>query len=331
MNSLVLHQAQPIDEAARHRADISLLTTEEKDLFGQHEQNSLSEGSKRTYESDHRVFERWMSEHHPSVTNLHFCTWPVIMQWMQSMVDNKISEATIRRRFSFLRSHLCPSLKQPAVEQEYEKLFKGLIKSAHTDTQKGKRAILDDELIRILAAVDAQSDGGFDSQQHRMLLLFSWATALRRDEVRLVQWKHIQLLPGKGVSVHVPRSKTGEKSVGVNTRPGQSLDLLRALTEWKAVTCSTVEDFVFRGLSNKREMTSKKISDRLMVYYVKHGCELIGMEDVGSVAMHSLRAGVISSHARNGATTVQLMGLSRHKSLSSLKLYVKTGEFDHGL
>ena len=51
-----------------------------------------------------------------------------------------------------------------------------------------------------------------------------------------------------------------------------------------------------------------------------------------SFAPHSLRSGCISSHAVAGATTIQLMQLSAHKSLSSLQHYLTgVGNFEHRL
>lgn len=60
---------QPIgkEEAARHLESIADLTEEQKRQFHQHELNSLSKNSVRTYTSDLRVFTAWMKEHYPEV------------------------------------------------------------------------------------------------------------------------------------------------------------------------------------------------------------------------------------------------------------------------
>jgi len=136
--------------------DIADLTDEQKRQFHQHELNSLSKNSVRTYTSDLRVFTAWMKEHYPEVDDLRLSTWPQIGLWMQSMADDGISEATIKRRLSFLRSHLVPSLKLPEVELQYQKAFKGLVKSSHTDEPKGKRALMDNNVVDILVKLDEE-------------------------------------------------------------------------------------------------------------------------------------------------------------------------------
>jgi hypothetical protein len=68
-----------------------------------------------------------------------------------------------------------------------------------------------------------------------------------------------------------------------------------------------------------------------MTRYVKTAAMSLGLP-AAAFAVHSLRSGCISSHAVAGATTVQLMQLSAHKSLSSLQHYLKgVGDFQHGL
>ena len=323
------------DEAARHFQSIADLTEEQQQQFHQHELDSLSANSVRTYTSDLRVFTAWMREHYPEVVDLRLSTWPQIGLWMQSMADNGISEATIKRRLSFLRSHLVPSLKTPEVELQYQKAFKGLVKSTHTDEPKGKNALMDNDLMDILAAlddVDKAQEGGasFDTKQQRMFLLFGFATLLRRSEIRMLRWKHVTHIL-RGCSIYVVASKTGSKTIGINARPGQPLDLVDPLKKWRDETKGHDDDFIFRGLNREREMTSNPIGVKLMTHYVKHGCSLIGHDDVTEFAPHSLRSGGISSLARDGATSIQIMGKSKHKSLSSLQRYVKHGDFDHGL
>ena len=131
--------------------------------------------------------------------------------------------------------------------------------------------------------------------------------------------------------MRVKESKTGEKIIGVNAKPGQALDLCAPLLLWKQRCEASDSDYIFRGLNKNREMTGKPISAKLMTQYVKTGCQRIGYNDVSEFSPHSLRSGRITSSARDGATASQLMGLSKHKSLSSLQKYIKMGDFEHGL
>ena len=149
--------------------------------------------------------------------------------------------------------------------------------------------------------------------------------------MRILQWKHLTFVAEKGISVHVTHSKTGEKTIGVNAKPNNPLDIVAPLKAWRERLGAGAEDYLFRGLDRHREATDAPIGTKLMTIYVKRGCSLIGYDDVTDFAPHSLRSGCITSHSLAGASVTQLLALSKHKNLSSLQRYVKVGDFDHGL
>jgi hypothetical protein len=58
---------------------------------------------------------------------------------------------------------------------------------------------------------------------------------------------------------------------------------------------------------------------------VKHYATRAGL-DPGSFAGHSLRAGFLTSAAEPGASVFKMMALSRHKSVDTLRGYVRRAD-----
>jgi site-specific recombinase XerD len=312
------------DEAARHRATINDMPDEKKQKLHEYEVASLAPSSRRSYHSDYKQFQRWMSTHYPECQDLSQATWPMCVDWTNSQVEQGLSKATIVRRWAFLRSHLCLSLKDPVIQQDYTKVIKGLMKSIDEPDEKGKTPLMGPDLVRILQKMQGDT---FDQCQHRMFLLFAFGTALRRSEIASLKWKSVRFLP-KGISIHVKKSKTGQKTVNVNKKEGP-LDCVQPLLAWKERFQPSDDEYIFRALNRQREASNAKIGVKLMTRYVKQAAESIQLK--GSFAVHSVRSGCISTHAANGAGLAACMKLSQHKSLSSLQHYLKGQDFDHGL
>ena len=325
--ALIQHQPKRMmDEAARHRATIATMSEEKKEVLHKYELNSLAPNSVRSYESDHQVFLRWMAENYPECNDLSQATWPMCVDWLQSQVESGLTQATIQRRWAFLRAHLCESLKDPMVEREYAKVVKGLFKSVAREGVKGKTPLMADQVLAALGKIKGRT---FDEEQQRMFLLWSFGTVLRRSETAATRWMHVKFCD-RGITVNIPHSKAGEKTISVNKK-NTPLDVMAPLLAWRERTKAGPNDLIFRGMNKQGEPLNSKIGDKTMTRYVKTAAMSLNLPSE-AFAVHSVRSGGISSHAVAGATTAQLMQLSAHKSLSSLQHYLKgMGDFQHGL
>ena len=302
------------------------MSEEKKAALHQYELNSLAPSSIRSYQSDYNVFARWMATNYPKCEDLSQSTWPMCVDWLKSQVDEGLAHATLQRRWAFLRAHLCLSLQDPMVEREYSKTIKGLFKSVATEGAKGKTPLMADQVLAALQKIEGKT---FDEEQQRMFLLWSFATALRRSETAASKWRHV-VFSARGITINITHSKSGEKTISVNKK-NTALDVVEALLAWRERTDAGPDDYLFRALDRQGNPLSRKISDKVMTRYVKTAAMSLGLPSE-SFAPHSLRHGCLSSHAVAGATTIQLMQLSAHKSLSSLQHYLTgVGNFEHGL
>ena len=304
------------------------MSEEKKATLHQYELNSLAPSSVRSYGSDHKVFHRWMAINYPACLDLSQATWPMCVDWLRSQVDDGLALATLQRRWAFLRAHLCLSLKDPTVEREYSKVVKGMFKAVAREGAKGKTPMMADQVLAALEKIKGET---FDEEQQRMFLLWSFATALRRSETAATKWRHVTFSE-RGIIVHIPHSKSGEKTISVNKK-ATALDVVAPLLAWRERKLGGAgpDDYLFRAMDKQGEPLAGRIGEKTMTRYVKTAATSLGLPSE-SFAPHSLRSGCISSHAVAGATTIQLMQLSAHKSLSSLQHYLTgVGNFEHGL
>jgi integrase len=204
----IRHSQPSIDsETFRHRATINSMSEEKKQKLHQYELASLAPSSLRSYKSDYKQFTTWLAKHYPACDAPARATWPMCIDWLHTQAEQGLSKATIQRRWAFLRSHLCVSLKQPAVQQEYSNVIKGLLKSIEEKRERGKAPLMGPDVIRILERIPGET---FDECQQQMFLLFAFGSALRRSEIAGLKWKDVTFLP-KGVSVHMKKTQDRRK------------------------------------------------------------------------------------------------------------------------
>jgi site-specific recombinase XerD len=81
---------------------------------------------------------------------------------------------------------------------------------------------------------------------------------------------------------------------------------------------------VFRAI-NKAGTVGEHLSDRSVANIVKAYAERAGF-DPAVFAGHSLRSGFLTSAAGRGASIFKMMDVSRHKSVDTLRGYVRDAE-----
>jgi site-specific recombinase XerD len=85
------------------------------------------------------------------------------------------------------------------------------------------------------------------------------------------------------------------------------------------------------ALNLRRErVQDARLTDRSVAKIVKAHAERVGL-DPTLFAGHSLRAGFLTSAAKRGASIFKMMDVSRHRSVDTLRGYVRDAElfYDH--
>jgi site-specific recombinase XerD len=170
---------------------------------------------------------------------------------------------------------------------------------------------------------------GLKGLRDRALLLLGFAGAFRRSELVALDCEDIELCE-TGLRIVIRSSKTDQE------KQGQTIAIVRG-----AVTCPVAAVQAWRdaaGITNgplfrsigKGGKLGDRLSDQSVADIVKAHAERAGL-DPALFAGHSLRAGFLTSAAKRGASIFKMMDVSRHRSVDTLRGYVRDAEIfnDH--
>jgi integrase len=164
----------------------------------------------------------------------------------------------------------------------------------------------------------------------RALLLVGFGGALRRSELVALDVADIQEAE-TGLLVTIRGSKTDQERAGatIAIARGDVACPAKALREW--LDAAGVESGpIFRPIDKGGTVRASRLTDRSVANIVKAYAERAGF-DASTFSGHSLRAGFLTSAAGKGASIFKMMDVSRHKSVDTLRGYVRDAELfkDH--
>jgi integrase len=160
-------------------------------------------------------------------------------------------------------------------------------------------------------------------KRDRALLAFGFAGAFRRSELCALQVADLTETPD-GLRVLIRRSKGDQEGAGqeIAIPRGYRLRPVEALQTWLAAA-EINEGPVFRAVTRGgRVLSADPLADDSAARIVKRYAERVGL-DPAAYAGHSLRSGFLTSAAEAGASVWKLAEVSRHKSLDTLRGYVR--------
>jgi site-specific recombinase XerD len=201
-------------------------------------------------------------------------------------------------------------------------------------TKTRKAPITDDTLRAIVATLPAsagksrQPDRAFAGLRDRALLLLGFAGAFRRSE--LIALNVADVIENKeGLRVIIRRSKTSLEATTIAIPRGTKACPVLALKTWLAAA-GIKRGALFRRVNKAGRVLPDRLSPQSVALVVKAHAKRAGLDPV-QFSAHSLRAGFLTSAARRGASLFKMMDVSRHRSLSTLKGYIRDGEMfaDH--
>ncbi len=130
--------------------------------------------------------------------------------------------------------------------------------------------------------------------------------------------------------ITIRRSKTDQEGQGqeIAIPRGSKLRPVAAVQDWLA-TAGVNEGTVFRSIT-KGGIVGAALSSDAVADVVKLHIARCGL-DPALFSGHSLRAGFLTSGAEAGASVFKLMEVSRHKSVDTLRGYVRRADLfkDH--
>lgn len=281
-------------------------------------QRSRSDNTKRGYASDLKGFASWCV--HRNVSSFP-ATPSTIATYITERANEGKKVATIRRCLSAIAMiHKRAGLPNPCETGEVTAVMEGITRTKGLAPNQKKPLTI--EVLREILRFVPQDHKGL---RDRAILLLQFAGALRRSELVALQMKNLEFTP-EGLRLTLTKSKTDQEGRGdvLGIVHGQHPEtcVIKSLKQW-IEAARLVDGSLFRAVSCHGHISPKALSSGSVARVVKNYVEAAGL-DPTLYSGHSARAGFITSAALAGASERQISRVSRHRSVESLRQYVRT-------
>lgn len=276
---------------------------------------SRSEATRRAYRSDWAHFAAWSDGH--GVVPLPASPETVASYLADLAQGHKV--ATVQRRLAAINAaHRLAGAVSPTGDEQVRLVVQGIRRTQGVAPVQVRPVSLD-ELRRIVAGLPDDLAGGRD----RALLLVGWAGAFRRSELVALNVEDVEF-GDDGLVVSIRRSKADQDGVGRQVGiPYGSTDRcpVTALRRWLAAAHITTGP-VFRRVDRHGHLGAAQLCSASVAQIIKRAATQAGLDPEG-LSGHSLRAGLATAAAANGATETIIMAQTGHKSTAMVRRYIR--------
>jgi len=278
--------------------------------------NAKTKNTKRAYAADLRHFRQWCQEN----TLPDLPTNPETLALYLAFLAETYCVSTIQRRLAAIsQAHQAAGHASPTENILTKNVLAG-IRRAKRIVQRGKAPLLTDDLRKIILALPASIAGVRD----KALLLIGFAGAFRRSELVSLDFEDVTI-EKEGIVINLKRSKTDQEGQGAKKAIPYGTNPLTcpvlAFREWMTVA-GISEGALFRGIDRHGKMAGKRLSGRAVALIVKRTAKAVGIANE-RLSGHSLRAGLATQAAINGASESSIMNQTGHKSSAMVRRYIR--------
>ena len=277
-----------------------------------------AENTRRAYRSDWRHFEAWCRSQ--GLVSLPATPETVTLYITALATDHKPSSLQ-RKLTAITKAHQAAGLASPASMQHalVSETVKGIRRTLGT-AQPGKEPLLTADILAMLDALDE----GLLGIRDRALLLVGFTGGFRRSELADLDVADITET-ADGLVIRVRRSKTDPEGKGISVAlPYGSAAArcpVRSYRRWIAAAGFAAGP-AFRAVDRHGRIAPGRLDAGSIARVVKRAARAAGL-DPALYAGHSLRAGFATQAFLNGAAEVSIMRQTRHKSLNTLRKYIR--------
>ena len=278
--------------------------------------------TRKAYGTDFRIFRTWCEAR--GVSALPAAPETVAAYLAAHAGTSKAS--TLGRRIAAIRyAHKLAGFALPTDAESVKATMRG-IRRIHGSARVRKAPAIASKLVGMVAAAPKKLAGLRD----RALLLIGFGGALRRSELVALNVADIAETE-TGLLVTIRHSKTDQEGEGatIAIARGDVACPVKAFRAW--LDASGIQAGpIFRPINKAGRVRSSRLTDRSVANIVKAYAARAGF-DADKFSGHSLRAGFLTSAAGKGASIFKMMDVSRHKSVDTLRGYVRDAELfkDH--
>jgi len=279
--------------------------------------------TRRAYQTDFAIFQAWCANRGASALPAEPATVAAFLAWEAS---RRSRPSTIGRRVAAIRyAHKLAGKDVPTDDERVRATVRGIRRAVGTAPTKKAPATAD--RIIAMAPVAGTRHAGL---RDRALLLLGFAGAFRRSELVALDIEDIEETK-EGLRVTIRRGKTDQEGKGTTIAivRGAVACPVVAYKAWIEAAKLTAGP-VFRPIAKGERLQAARLTDRSVAMIIKAHAARVGLDPAG-FSGHSLRSGFLTSAAARGASIFKMMDVSRHRSVDTLRGYVRDAELfkDH--
>jgi site-specific recombinase XerD len=278
--------------------------------------------TRKAYGTDFRMFRDWCDAR--AVTPLPAAPETVASYLAAHAATSKPS--TLARRVAAIGyAHKLANLELPTDAEGVRATMRGIRRTFGGAKDKKAPAVAAKMLSMAALAPDTLT-----GLRDRALLLLGFAGAFRRSELVALDVADIEETE-TGLLVRIQGSKTDQERQGetIAIARGDVACPVKALRAW--LEASGIESGpIFRPIDKGGTVRGSRLTCRSVANFVKAYAAAAGF-DGKTFSGHSLRSGFLTSAAAMGKSIFKMMDVSRHKSVDTLRGYVRDAELfkDH--
>ena len=278
----------------------------------------MAPSTRKAYAADFRSFDAWCSlRGRPSLPASH----DIVAAFLAHEATNGVRPSTLSRRMAAIQyAHKLSGFASPTDNAGVKATMRGIRRTF--GTAKARKAPAVAAKIKAMVLTTTRDISGI---RDRALLLLGFAGALRRSELVALNVADVRETDD-GLLVRIIGSKTDQQREGVTIAisRGNKTCPVEAMREWM-ISARIDDGPIFRAINKAGAVSPNRLSDRSVAHIVKRYAEKAGL-DPTLFSGHSLRAGFLTSAAGNGASILKMMDVSRHKSVDTLRSYVRDAD-----
>jgi site-specific recombinase XerD len=283
-----------------------------------------ADATRRAYAGDWRTFTAWCAER--AATALP-ASPEAVAGFLAWSATSGAKPSTIGRRLAAIRyAHRVAGHEAPTSAESVRAVLRGIRRSVGTAPAQ-KAPATAERVAAMLALIPATTLRG---KRDRAMLALGFAGAFRRSELVALRVEDLTEAP-EGLRVRIARSKTDQEGGGqeIAIPAGCRIRPVEAVKAWLAAAGIEAGP-IFRRVSKADRVLDGALTAEAVGLVVKARAAAAGL-DPAQFAGHSLRAGFLTSGAEAGASLFKMMEVSRHRSVDTLKGYVRRAEMfkDH--
>jgi len=281
---------------------------------------SLAPNTRRAYRASFASFRQWCEAENVDALP---ASPETVAAFLAAKADAGLKPATLGQRMAAIRwAHGAAGYESPTKAKLVEAALKGIRRKLGVAPNRKAPATVD-RLAAMVAKADPYTLKG---KRDRALLLFGFASAMRRSELVALTVEDLEETK-RGLLVTLRHSKTDQEGKGQQRaipfgRRDETCPV-KALAAWLEAA-GISEGRLFRSVSRDGQVGGS-LSTNALAAVVKHYAKRIGLNP-DEFAGHSLRAGFITSADEKGRSAAQIMDHTGHKSPAMIRVYTRRTE-----